>query len=979
MKLHLLSIKITRYLLLCLFVGMQSNCVHAQTYTMTNGSLNACTGTFLDPGGSGNYLNSSYYVYTICPVSCSGLCLRVTFTQFNLESGFDFLKIYDGPNTSAPMIASLSGNGVPSPSFFSASAGCLTFEFISDNINTFSGWSATISTVACNPQVTCSFSHQSPSCSGTPMTFAWTGASPDVSNTLFSWNFGPTAFPVTALSGTGSFYTSTNEWYSSSGSKTVTLNVVYATSSCTSTQTFNVLQPAAVNVSCSRSPSGNVSTGANIYFTGSATTTCGSITNWDWDFGDASPHALTQNAYHSYATVGLKTVILTATNSANTNSTCTLTVNVNVTAMDWTSKATPTGNFVETGDYVATDNAGNSYITGGFGAYLQTNTVNFGASSVSVPDNRNAFYLAKYNSTGMNIWASTFLGTSNNVSLSGRAIDLDQQGNIYVCGDFWAGFSSFTYGSVTFTGYGGFLAKYNPSGTVQWVRKISNTSTISGVLSRINIDPSGRIYVSGFISNTVTVDNGSSTTTVNSSGFGTDILVLKYDLNGVLQWSYVLGGGQTHNFNTSEIAAIKADHSGNAYVTATFSGNVESQISNGGWDVLLAKISNGGQFLWADHVGGTSDDDASGIELGRSGEIYLSGTYLGSVVIGSTTLTTSSAIATSFAARYEHENSTRWVWGKSIGSTASGEFATANDMDIDCSNNIYVCGTFYGNFPINASNYTSNGMNDFFIAKLDGSSGTLLSAMVDGGIDEDGANGVAVGDDGIVHVTGFYHETVNFQPVGSSTATHGDHGFEFTVGLAGNGPDIFVATYDAFNGACCPVNDYVCGDIYPAYSAEAIYIYAGDFCTTPTYTTIHGGTGQVEFNAATEVLLSTGFSAENGSDFRAWIDPCSSGSQRLAGATEELAPDDDHGHGSSSIVSVIPNPSSQSFIIALPDSKVDIYDARLLGITGELISEFTNLSTTNPYEFGSELAPGIYFLEVIAGNETNTIKIIKTQ
>ena len=62
----------------------------AQTYNMTNGNVSACSGTFYDPGGTGNYGNSQNFTYTICP-STPGAKVIVNFTAFATENNFDFL------------------------------------------------------------------------------------------------------------------------------------------------------------------------------------------------------------------------------------------------------------------------------------------------------------------------------------------------------------------------------------------------------------------------------------------------------------------------------------------------------------------------------------------------------------------------------------------------------------------------------------------------------------------------------------------------------------------------------------------------------------------------------------------------------------------------------------------------------------------------------------------------------------------------
>jgi CUB domain/Secretion system C-terminal sorting domain len=120
--------------------------LHAQTVLMTNGSYTGCSGTFYDSGSSfGNYLNGESYQYTIC--ATAGSCVRVQFTSFDLESGYDFLEVYDGPNTFGTFLGSYTGT--VGPGTVVSTTGCLTFVFSSDFIISAPGWTANISCAPC--------------------------------------------------------------------------------------------------------------------------------------------------------------------------------------------------------------------------------------------------------------------------------------------------------------------------------------------------------------------------------------------------------------------------------------------------------------------------------------------------------------------------------------------------------------------------------------------------------------------------------------------------------------------------------------------------------------------------------------------------------------------------------------------------------------------------------------------------------------
>jgi gliding motility-associated-like protein len=71
--------------------------------------------------------------------------MQFVFTAFNVEDTYDFLYIYDGTNTSAPLIGTYTGTTSPGTITASNPSGVLTFEFTSDSSTKDSGWAATIS------------------------------------------------------------------------------------------------------------------------------------------------------------------------------------------------------------------------------------------------------------------------------------------------------------------------------------------------------------------------------------------------------------------------------------------------------------------------------------------------------------------------------------------------------------------------------------------------------------------------------------------------------------------------------------------------------------------------------------------------------------------------------------------------------------------------------------------------------------------
>jgi gliding motility-associated-like protein len=112
--------------------------------------VNNCSGTYYDNGGAGgNYANNVNLIYrTFCP-STPGTAVSITFTQFQLETGYDYLYILDGPVQFSPQMVALTGTaGLGQTYTATNSSGCLSFVFDSDGSDVFAGWAGNFSCVS---------------------------------------------------------------------------------------------------------------------------------------------------------------------------------------------------------------------------------------------------------------------------------------------------------------------------------------------------------------------------------------------------------------------------------------------------------------------------------------------------------------------------------------------------------------------------------------------------------------------------------------------------------------------------------------------------------------------------------------------------------------------------------------------------------------------------------------------------------------
>lgn len=124
----------------------------AQTYTTPSSgsaSYTTCSGTVYDPGGTGNYANYCNGTITFTPAT-AGSFIVLNFVSFSVETCCDYLAIYDGTTTSAPLIGTYTSS--PGTVYATNTSGALTLRFYSDYSITYSGYEATISCATTVPQ-----------------------------------------------------------------------------------------------------------------------------------------------------------------------------------------------------------------------------------------------------------------------------------------------------------------------------------------------------------------------------------------------------------------------------------------------------------------------------------------------------------------------------------------------------------------------------------------------------------------------------------------------------------------------------------------------------------------------------------------------------------------------------------------------------------------------------------------------------------
>ncbi len=144
-----------------------------------------------------------------------------------------------------------------------------------------------------------------------------------------------------------------------------------------------------------------------------------------------------------------------------------------------------------------------------------------------------------------------------------------------------------------------FLAKYNTIGDQLWNNSWGGPD--DDICFDLVVDSFNNIYITG--------------TTESLGSFNYDISIAKYNNVGDLQWHTTWGGTENERSNS-----IAMDSNGSIYITGfTYS------YGEGERDVVLLKYNNSGTLQWNKTWGGPLPDEGKGIDIDAQDNIFITG------------------------------------------------------------------------------------------------------------------------------------------------------------------------------------------------------------------------------------------------------------------------------------------------------------------------------------------------------------------
>jgi hypothetical protein len=240
------------------------------------------------------------------------------------------------------------------------------------------------------------------------------------------------------------------------------------------------------------------------------------------------------------------------------------------------------------------------------------------------------------------------------------------------------------------------------------------------------------------------------------------------------------------------------DHQGNVVLAGTFasttvfnpdaSANTPALVPAGSNDIFIAKYTPAGQYMFANRIGGASNDLAYGLAVNNSGEIFITGTFTGTVdfdpgegVSNLAGLGTSSI----FFAKYANDGSfgfTRMIDG-------TGGSGQGNALSLGKNGEIFITGSFGGTIDADpgtgqvllTATGTTNNINAVYNANGDYLYAASFSRTA-------GANGngkdLLLDPDGNIYIVGNFSGAADFDP-----------GADEAIRIAVNNSDAYLAKF----------------------------------------------------------------------------------------------------------------------------------------------------------------------------------------
>lgn len=540
-------------------------------------------------------------------------------------------------------------------------------------------------------------------------------------------------------------------------------------------------------------------------------------------------------------------------------------------------------------------------------------------------------------------WSAYYGGSGDE---EGRGLATDADNNIYMTG--WTASTNLATDGSSFGGnYDAFITKFNSEGKILWATYYGGDDVENSF--SIAIDKSGMVYICGSSASA----NGIATKGAYQeklAGF-TDGFIAKFNRDGVRQWATYFGGPKD-----DQALGISVDAHANLFVTGfTLSnkgiatpGAYNTQYGGGRDNGFLAAFDSSGSIRWSTYYGGNQNDYSFAVVADVFGYVYITGTCS-----SATGIATSGAFRTGVGGWYDgfiakFSNAGALIWGSYFGNGGDDE-CTA--IVADTSGNVYITGNTSSDSGIATSGAHQTtylgGVKgyDVFLSKISGE-GKIVWSTYYGGNEDDFAWGMAIGHDQDISITGY---------------TYSNNG----IAIAGAYQSVNAGMGDAYIAKFRPDGNLDMGSYYGGTNMDLGYA--------------------VTVNNPGEVYIAGVSSSKTG------IANPVTNSDTLWGSSDCFLAK--FGNQPSGIkppilnitsISISPNPVLRDVtveynLVEANQVKMEIFDleGKFCGTLAEDNLQMAGFHSISIHLDSYHLKPGIYYLNIIAGNNFTSRQLLK--
>ena len=257
--------------------------------------------------------------------------------------------------------------------------------------------------------------------------------------------------------------------------------------------------------------------------------------------------------------------------------------------------------------------------------------------------------LAKYDSGGACLWSKRFGDASSQSGVAARAdatgivIAATFSGSI----DPGGGTPDVVLGSSDIV-----VARFDSSGAEVWNTKGGGTATDTA--TGLALDSAGNTLVIGSTAGTFAMGSVGLTSVGGDDGF-----VIQLNSTGNPQWLHAFSGA-----GEQQPHGVASDSSNNVIVAGLYAQSMDlgtgPLTSQGMNDIFLAKFDSAGNTVWAESFGAAGNDIGYAVAVDSANDIWMCGSYSGTVSFGGVTLT-SHAASDNFVVRLDSAGHVLWA------------------------------------------------------------------------------------------------------------------------------------------------------------------------------------------------------------------------------------------------------------------------------------------------------------------------------